>query len=207
MSQRAMKYLNDNRIRYRKYSEDQPTQEYEWGWYYADGTHGYYSLFNSEAKINTLRSLKWHLLTLWWLNPDMSLDKFKQLSEVICYKQNNFVTFNIPEELLNKVIQDVFMQDLERPPKNKLRKVVFKDGTGLDRKQKLSIVGKLIGRKSMVDEEAIYQCMLDLHDMGKKITIGRIAGLLDCSSRTIHRNMSMELKKEKDLLNINNEKI
>ena len=47
MSQRAMKYLNDNRIVYRKYSEDQPTQEYEWGWYYADGTHGYYSLFNS----------------------------------------------------------------------------------------------------------------------------------------------------------------
>jgi len=207
MSYRAMKYLNDNRIVYRKYSEDQPTQEYEWGWYYADGTHGYYSLFNSEAKINTLRSLKWHLLTLWWLNPDMSLDKFKQLSEVICYKQNNFVTFNIPEELLNKVVQDVFMQDLERPPKNKLRKVVFKDGTGLDRKQKLSIVGKLIGRKSMVDEEAIYQCMLDLHDMGKKITIGRIAGLLDCSSRTIHRNMSLELKKEKDFLNIENEKI
>ena len=207
MSQRAMKYLNDNRIVYRKYSEDQPTQEYEWGWYYADGTHGYYSLFNSEAKINTLRSLKWHLLTLWWLNPDMSLDKFKQLSEVICYKQNNFVTFNIPEELLNKVVQDVFMQDLERPPKNKLRKIVFKDGTGLDRKQKLSIVGKLIGRKSMVDEEAIYQCMLDLHDMGKKITIGRIAGLLECSSRTIHRNMSLELKKEKDLLNVENEKI
>jgi len=206
MSQRAMKYLNDNRIVYRKYSEDQPTQEYKWGWYYADGTHGYYSLFNSDAKINTMRSLKWHLLTLWWLNPDMDLDKFKQLSEVICYKPNGFVTFNIPPELLDKVIQDVFMQDLEQPPKNKLRKVVFKDNSGLDKSQKLSIVGQLIGRKSM-DEEKIYQCMLDLHDMGKKITIGRIAGLLDCSSRTIHRNMSKELKKEKDLLNIENEKI
>ena len=207
MSYRAMKYLNDNRIVYRKYSDDQPTQEYEWGWYYADGTHGYYSLFNSDAKINTLRSLKWHLLTLWWLNPDMDLDKFKQLSEVICYKPNGFVTFNIPPELLNKVIQDVFMQDLEQPPKNKLRKVVFKDGTGLSKVEKLKIVGQLIGRKSMIDEEAIYQCMLDLNDMGKKITIGRIAGLLDCSSRTIHRNMSDELRKEKDLLNIENEKI
>ena len=204
MSQRAMKYLNDNRIVYRKYSEDQPTQEYDWGWYYADGTHGYYSLFNSDAKINTLRSLKWHLLTLWWLNPDMNLEKFKQLSEVICYKPNGFVTFNVPQELLDKVIQDVFMQDLERPPKNKLRKIVFKDGTGLDRKQKLSIVGQLIGRKS-IQEETIYQCMLDLHDFGKKITIGRIAGLLDCSTRTIHRNMSEELKREKELLNKQNE--
>jgi len=30
---------------------------------------------------------------------------------------------------------------------------------------------------------------------------------LKCSSRTIHRNMSQELKKEKDLLNVENEKI
>lgn len=206
MSYRAMKYLNDNRIVYRKYSEDQPTQEYDWGWYYADGTHGYYSLFNSDAKINTLRSLKWHLLTLWWLNPDMNLDKFKELSEVICYKQNGFVTFNVSKDLLNKIIQDVFMQDLEHPPKNKLRKVVFKDGTGLNKKQKLSIVGKLIGRKS-IEEERIYQCMLDINDMHEKITISKIAKLLKCSSRTIHRNMSTELKKEKDLLNVENEKI
>ena len=202
-----MKYLNNNRIVYRKYSEDQPTQEYEWGWYYANGTHGYYSLFNSDAKITTIRSLKWHLLTIWWLNPNMDKQKFNQMSEVISHKPNGFVTFNISDKLLKSVIKDVYMQDLEQPPKNKLRKVVFKDNSGLDKSQKLSIVGKLIGRQMKVDEEAIYQCMIDLNDDGKKITIGRIAGLLDCSSRTIHRNMSDELKKEKDLLNIENEKI
>ena len=201
MSYRAMKYLNDNRIVYRKYSEDQPTQEYEWGWYYADGTHGYYSLFNSDAKITTIRSLKWHLLTLWWLNPSMDITKFNKLAEVITYKPNGFVTFNVSNLMLNNIIKDVYMQDLEQPPKNKLRKVVFKDNSGLDKKQKLSIVGKLIGRKSMIDEEAIYQCMLDLNDMGKKITISRIAGLLDCSTRTIHRNMCTHLKREKELLN------
>ena len=207
MSQRTMKYLNDNRIVYRKYSDDQPTQEYEWGWYYADGTHGYYSLFNSEAKINTMRSLTWHLVTLWWLNPNMDFDKFKQLAEVICHKPNGFITFNVSEKQFDFLVSDVFLTDLDRPPKNKLRKVVFKDGTGLDKKQKLSIVGQLIGRKSMIDEQAIYQCMLDLNDKGEKITISNIASLLKCSSRTIHRNMSAELKKEKDLLNIENEKV
>ena len=206
MSYRAMKYLNDNRIVYRKYSEDQPTQEYEWGWYYADGTHGYYSLFNSDAKINTMRSLTWHLVTLWWLNPSIDLEKFKQLAEVICHKPNGFVTFNVSEKQFDFLVSDVFLTDLERPPKNKLRKVVFKDSTGLDKKQKLSIVGQLIGRKS-IQEERIYQCMLDINDMNEKITISKLAKLLKCSSRTIHRNMSDELKKEKDLLNIENEKI
>ena len=202
-----MKYLNDNRIIYRKYSEDQPTQEYKWGWYYADGTHGYYSLFNSPAKITTIKSLKWHLLTLWWLNPNMDKNKFDQLATVITYKPNGFITFSISNLMLNSVIDSIYMQDLERPPNNKLRKVVFKDGTGLSKIEKLKIVGQLIGRKCVVSEEAIYQCMLDLHEAGKNITIGSLADLLKCSSRTIHRNMSIELKKEKDLLNIENEKI
>ena len=207
MSYRAMKYLNDKRIVYRRYSPDKPTKEYDWGWYYADGTYGYYSLFNTKAKINTYRSLKWHLLVLWYLNPDMDKTQFTELANVLTYKDNGFTTFNLSANMLKEIINDVYLQDLEKPPKNKLRKIVFKDGCGLDVKQKLSIVGKIIGRKNMIDEEAIYQCMLDLHDMGKKITIGRIAGLLDCSSRTIHRNMGEELKQEKQRLNIDNEKI
>jgi len=43
--------------------------------------------------------------------------------------------------------------------------------------------------------------MIDLNDWGKKITIGRIAGLLDCSTRTIHRNMDVSLRREIKLLN------
>ena len=53
MSQRAMKYLHDKRIIYRRYSPDRPTEEYDWGWYYKDGTYGYYSLFRSNAKITS----------------------------------------------------------------------------------------------------------------------------------------------------------
>ena len=87
------------------------------------------------------------------------------------------------------------------PPANKLRKVVFKPYNGLNLSEKLSIVGKLVGRSSRVNEESIYQCMLDLNDFGKRITISRIAGMLDCSARTIHRNMSKQLKNEKQLLN------
>jgi len=204
---RNMKYLNDNRIIYRKYSDDPPTKEYEWGWYYAEGTYGYYSLFNSPGKITTIKSLKWHLLTLWWLNPDMKDDKFNEMAKIIAYKKNGFTTFNISDYLLDNVIKHIYMQDLDRPPNNKLRKIVFKDFCGLDLKEKLVIVGKLVGRSTIIDEGIIYQVMLDMHDNKEIITIKKIAEVLKCSSRTIHRNMSLELKKEKDLLNIENEKI
>ena len=201
-----MKYLHDKRIVYRRYSPDQATEEYDWGWYYAEGTYGYYSLFRSNAKINTYKSLKWHLLTLWYLNPRLDLKQFKELASVISYKPNGFVTFNVNKWQLNDMVKDIFNEDLERPPKNRLRKVVFKDGTGLDTSEKLSIVGSIVGRKR-IQEEDIYDAMLHINEQGQKITISKLAKALKCTSRTIHRNIGEELKKEKDKLNIDNEKI
>ena len=98
------------------------------------------------------------------------------------------------------MIDEVFLNG-GQPPVNKKRKVIFKDYNMLTPEEKMSIVGKLIGRSRRVDDETIYQCMLDLHDLGEKITINRIAKILNCSVRTIHRNMHEDLKKEKDYLN------
>ena len=209
MSQeRNLKWLNDRRIVYRRDPiSDVPTIETKQYKYYENGTYQCYHLFNSKAKITTYKSLKWHMLVLYYLNIDgvdydyVSIrDDMRYIFKFIANKENGFVTFFIKQKILNDMIEDVFNQGGD-PPANKLRKVVFKPYSGLNLSEKLSIVGKLIGRSSRVDEELIYQCMLDLNDMGKKITIARIAGLLDCSTRTIHRNMSKQLKQEKQILN------
>ena len=150
MSHRNLTYLNRKRIVYRKYSSDDPTDSFDWGWYYADGTYGYYSLFNTKAKINSYKSLKWHLLTLWYLNPQLTMDEFKELSEYVCYEDNGFITFKVPEQILNNMIYEVYMEDLDQPPKNRLRKIVFKDGTGLSTSEKLSIVGSIIGKGKVI---------------------------------------------------------
>ena len=208
MSQRNLKYLNTNRIVYRRLPlTDKPTQETDKYMFYENGTNECYELFRSSAKITTYKSLKWHLLVLWYLNPQLDQDDFMKLAEVITHKPNGFVSFAIHAQLLRKIVYEVSMLDLDAPPKNKLRKVIFKPFTGLTKEEKLKIVGALIGRSKRIHPDDIYECMLDLHDMGKKITIGRIAGLLDCSSRTIHRNMDKELKIEKDILNTQHEEI
>jgi hypothetical protein len=199
---RNLKYLNNNRIVYRRHPiTDTPTQENEVYMFYENGTHECYELFRSSAKITTYRSLKWHLLVLWYLNPQLDQDKFMTLAEVICHKPNGFVSFAIHAELLRKIVYEVSMLDLDEPPKNKLRKVIFKPNITISKEEKLRIVGELIGRSKRIHSDDIYECMLDLNDMGKRITIAKIAKLLDCSSRTIHRNMCEELKREKELLN------
>ena len=202
MSHRNLKYLNDHRIVYRRMPiSDKPTQENECYMFYIDGTHECYELFRNKAKITTYRSLKWHLLVLWYLNPQLDQDDFMKIAEVIGNKEHGFISFNIHSELLRKMVYEVSMLDLEEPPKNKLRKVIFKPFTKISKEEKLRVVGELIGRTKRVHTDDIYECMIDINDMSKKITISRIAGLLDCSSRTIHRNMCAELKREKELLN------
>ena len=147
------------------------------------------------------KSLKWHFLVLYYLNDSLSPSSITYIFRFIADKNNGFVTFFISSKALEDMIQDVLKTGGD-PPKNKLRKVIFKPAAWpLTLSEKLSIVGKLIGRSSRVDSEAIYQCMLDINEYGKKITWSRVAGLLDCSTRTIYRNLCKDLKREKQLLN------
>jgi transcriptional antiterminator len=58
----------------------------------------------------------------------------------------------------------------------------------------------MVGKKKLSSNE-IYEAMLLINDNGTKITITALAKFLECSTRTVHRNMTNELKKEKELLN------
>ena len=199
---RNLEYLNRRKIQWvRDPISDIPSMKHKDYDYYEDGTHEYYSLFRSRAKITTYKSFKWHLLVLWYLNPQLDPDDFASLCEYIADKSNGFITFTVPPQLLKKIIYEVSMMELDEPPKNKLRKIIFNWHCTLSIEDKLKIVGKLIGRQKQIHEDDIYQCMVDINDMGSKIKLSRIAGLLDCSTRTIQRNMGEELKREKELLN------
>jgi len=180
---------------------DRPSMKHRYYDFYEDGTHECYELFRSRAKITTYKSLKWHLLVLWYLNPQLDPDDFLNLSEIIADKSNGFITFAIPPQLLKKIVYEVSMMELDEPPKNKARKLIFKHDCTYSTEEKLKIVGTLLGRSKIIHADDVYQCMLDIHDQGVKITIFLVANLLKCSSRTIQRNMCEDLKREKELLN------
>jgi len=199
---RNLNYFNNNRIVYKRDPiTDKPTQENEVYMFFEQGTYECYHLFTSKAKITTFKSLKWHLLTLWYLNPQLDQDEFMVIAEIIAHKPNGFTSFKIHDDLLRKIVYEVSMLDLDEPPKNKMRKVIFKYGNGMCKEEKLRIVGQLIGRSKTITKDNIYELMLSLNHSGWKITIQRLAIRLNCSTRTIHRNMSEELKREKELLN------
>ena len=204
---RNLNYFNNNRIVYRRDPiTDKPDQENECYMFYLNGTYECYHLFTSKAKITTFKSLKWHLLVLWYLNPQLDQDQFMKVAEILAHKPNGFTSFAIHADLLRKIVYEVSMLDLEEPPKNRIRKVIFKYGNKLSKEEKLRVVGELIGRSKKFHGGDIYDVMLMLNHGGWNITIARLARGLNCSTRTVHRNMTEELKREKELLNKENEK-
>ena len=202
MSHRKIEHLNDNRIIYRRLPvSDKPSHSFDWGYFYEDGTYEFYDLFRSKALINTYKSLRWHLRVIWYLNPQLNLEEFSRLSTFIADKRNGFTTFTMQPDKLKNIIRDIDKTDLERPPNNKQRKIIFKDFTGLSLHEKLTIVGQLIGKQSDIDSTKIYESMLLINHEGKKITIKLLANILNCSTRTINRKMNDQLKQEKKILN------
>ena len=200
--ERNLELLNRRRIIYRRDPiTDKPDINNEKYMFFENGTFQCYDLFKSTAKITTYKSLKWHLLVIWYLNPGMDQDEFMDVALAISAKTNGFVSFNMPPDLLRNIVYDVSMQELKEPPKNKLRKVIFKLFSGLTKEEKLRIVGQLIGRSNKVHPDDVYQAMIDIHDLGQKITIKRISDAIHVSSRTVYRYMCEDLKREKELLN------
>ena len=102
---RNLTYFNNNRIVYKRDPiTDKPTYETDKYMFFKHGTYECYHLFTSKAKITTFKSLKWHLLVLWYLNPQLDPDDFTSLCEFIVEKSNGFITFAVPPQLLKKII-------------------------------------------------------------------------------------------------------
>ena len=202
MSHRNLEFLNRRRIVYRRGPiTDTPSESYSWGDFYETGTYECYELFRSKAKITSYRSMKWHLLVLWYLNPQLTYDEITDLARFISDKDNGFTTIKLSDASIVNLVDEVFEKDLEEPPTNKMRKIIFREGCGLEAREKLSIVGKMVGRMKKAEPPDIYEAMLGIHDNNKKITISKIARTLNVSTRTVYRNITEEIRKEYILLN------
>ena len=199
---RRFKYLWNKQVIYRRYPiTDIPDEETEHYMFYKSGTYQCYDLFRSKAKITTWKSFYWHMMVLWYLNPEWEDADAIEVATYLEYKPNGFTTFNMNKWNIARLVYEVSMLDLETPPQNKLRKIIFKPNCGLDKTEKLKIVGKLIGRLRGVQKEDIYEAMIQTNHEGDKIIISRLAKMLNVTPRTIYRHMCDELKQVKIELN------
>ena len=200
--ERKFEYLWNRQVVYRRDPiTDIPNEKTEQYMFFKDGTYQAYDLFKSKAKITTYRSFYWHMMVLWYLNPEWEDEDAMEIAMYLADKPNGFTTFYMNKWNVARVVNDLSVIDSDEPPRNKMRKIIFKMGCGLTKSEKLSIVGKLIGRLRGVQKDDIYEAMIQTNYEGSKIIISGLAKMLNVTPRTIHRLMCDELKQVKEELN------
>jgi len=200
-SNRRIKWLWDKRIATRQNPvTDKPTESYPWGWFYKNGTHECYELFNREHLISSYKSYVWHISVLKHIN-DMNYDEFKDACIFISNIDNGFTKISMSMEKIITMIDNVYNDNSNSCPPNKLRKVVFKVGCGLERHEKRRIVGQLIGRSNRLSSDDVYICMQYIHQANCRVTVASLSRDIECSRPTIYKVMNSEMREEMKRLN------
>lgn len=193
-------WLHRHRIAYKSYPiNDKPTRSYYWGWYYEEGTTERFVLFGGKFKIKSIKSFYWHVSVIWWLNSgdrnkheQMGLKELIDVSKVISNPTNGFTLISIGENKAVDIAKSVYKKN--QKPHNKSRKVVFKDGINLSFKEKMQIIGALSGNSKSKGNDLISAAKKIL-DNGEKVTNKSLSLVMNCSTKTIQRALTPELKK------------
>lgn len=199
-SNRRIKWLWDKRIVTRRYPSDKPTETFPWGWYYENGTYECYELFTTENLIVSYKSYYWHISVIKYIN-ELSYKDFREVCLFIADIDNGFVKINMQKSRVDKMIDTLYKDDSDRCPPNKVRKVIFKVGCGLERHEKRRIVGQLIGRSNRLSIDDIYTCMQYIHQSNCRVTITSLSKDINCSRPTLYKVMNDEMREEMKRLN------
>lgn len=200
-SNRRIKWLWDKRIVTRQYPvTDIPTEAYHWGWFYEGGTYECYELFIDNNLIISYKSYLWHIAVIKHIN-DLSYDGFREVCLFIADIDNGFTKINLDKTKVEDIINKVHNDNPDRCPPNKVRKVIFKIGCGLERHEKRSIVGQLIGRSNRLSSDDVYICMQSIHQASCRVTVASLSRDISCSRPTLYKVMTSEMKEEMNRLN------
>lgn len=200
-SNRRIKWLWDRRIATRQNPvTDKPSEIYNWGWFYENGTHECYELFINSNLIISYKSYLWHIAVLKHIN-QLSYDDFREVCLFIADINNGFVKINMDNKKVEDIIDKVHNENPDRCPPNKVRKVIFKIGCGLERHEKRSIVGQLIGRSNRLSSDDIHQSMKYIHQSNCRVTVASLSRAIECSRPTLYKVMNDEMREEMKRLN------
>jgi len=199
-SNRKIKWLWDKRIVTRRYPTDKPTETFSWGWYYENGTHECYELFTTDTLIVSYKSYYWHISVIKYIN-ELSYKDFREVCLFIADIDNGFTSIDMENGRVLRMIDTIYNDDSDRYPPNKIRKVIFKVGCGLERHEKRSIVGQLIGRSNRLSSDDIYTCMQYIHQSNCRVTVSSISRDINCSRPTLYKVMDDEMREEMKRLN------
>lgn len=176
--------------------------------HYPDGVK-FFSLYRTTRRINTFAELEYIAEKFIWLNEGFNIDKMKTHFNLLSERQNGHIIRTYGQNRVENMVEKVFERKKE-PYCPKLRKIIFNPMKIIEKKEKMRIVGMLVGRKSRPTNEQINDVIEDLWLDKTKITVTSVAKRLNKSRHLVKwffdkkqlstlEKINIQIKSESDL--------
>lgn len=176
--------------------------------YFPDGVE-HYHLYRSSRKINSFAELQYVAEKFVHLNPEFDIELMKRLFTALSDRESGHIVRTYSPERVEGMIDFVHEQS-KTPFCPRRRKIVFNPSTPLSHKDKMKIVGQIIGRKERPSEHDIENVIEELWLNKEKITMKRVANELSTSVYLVRdyftdevlsgiRNANKEIKYENQI--------
>lgn len=153
----------------------------------------YYSLYRTSRKLNSYFEVCYVGEVLLHLNPKLTYSKFKELMSYLTDRTNSHVVRTYSESKVDKLCKYVF-NNRKTPYVRRYRRLVFNPVKFISKEDKRYIIGTVMGSRSKVNEETIYDAIEELMMTESRITIDMISDRLECSRQTVSKKMTSNLK-------------
>lgn len=169
-------------------------------WYNEPVVH--FDLINIDHRVVSFNQLKYYAEVFFYLNPDISYEIIRGLFRWLGDRENGRSIRTYSKARVDDMIEDVY-QHPKVPYCRRMRKVVFNPEIIISVEEKLSIVAQMVSKGLTFTENDLRMAIENLSNARLIITHDALSEYLMCSTKTIHRLMTVELKNKIKLENIN----
>jgi hypothetical protein len=145
--------------------------------FFPDGVD-FYTLYRTKRKINSFSELEYIAEKFLYLNSDFDLDLMKSLFVKISDRDSGHIIRTYSGFRVENMVERVFNKK-KKPYCPRQRKVIFNPSKMIDKKDKLKIVGHLIGSKEKPSISEINQVIEELWLNKEKITVSKVSKKLN----------------------------
>jgi len=160
-------------------------------WYNDPVVH--FDLLKIDHRVSSFNQLKYYAEVLFYLNPDIPFEILKGLFRWLGDRENGRTIRTYSKPRVDDMIEDVYRHP-KQPYCRRMRRVVFNPEVIISFSEKLSIVAQMVSKGLTFTETDLRVAIDNLSRSRIVITQKSISDQLMCSTKTINRLMTANLK-------------
>lgn len=160
-------------------------------WYNEPVVH--FDLLNIDHRVVSFNQLKYYAEVFFYLNSDISYDLFRGLFRWLGDRENGRSIRTYSKARVDDMIEDVY-NNPKVPYCRRMRRVVFNPEVIMSVGEKLSIVAQIVSKGFTFTENDLRIAIDHMSHSRMIITYDALSEQLMCSTKTINRLMTTELK-------------